>query len=70
MEIIGEASNYLSDDIKSIHNTVEWREIIGMRNIFVHEYFKVDNHLVWDVIQNDMVHFKQTVELMLEEINP
>jgi len=69
LEIIGEASNHLSDDIKAKYTSIEWRQIIGMRNIFVHEYFGVDNHLVWDVIQNDLMHFKHTVEIMLEEIN-
>ena len=69
LEIIGEASNHLSDDIKTKYDSVEWRQIVGMRNVFVHEYFGVDNHLVWDVIKNDMSHFKHTVELMLEELN-
>jgi uncharacterized protein with HEPN domain len=69
LEIIGEASNHLSDDLKGRYISVEWRQIVGMRNVFVHEYFGVDNHLVWDVIQNDLPHFKHTVELILEELN-
>ena len=69
LEIIGEASNHLTDDLKAKHTSVEWRQIVGMRNIFVHEYFGVDNHLVWDVIQNDLPHFKHTIELILEELN-
>ena len=39
MEIIGEASNHISEDIKSKFTDIEWAQIIGMRNIFVHEYF-------------------------------
>lgn len=69
LEIIGEASNHLSDDVKSQYDSVEWRQIIGLRNIFVHEYFGVDNHIVWDVIQNDLSHFKHSIELILEQLN-
>ncbi|AWH86664.1 DUF86 domain-containing protein [Flavobacterium album] len=69
LEIIGEASNHLSDDIKAEYNSVEWRQIVGLRNIFVHEYFGIDNHIVWDVITNDLPHFKHSIELILEELN-
>lgn len=69
LEIIGEASNHLTDDLKAEYDTVEWREIVEMRNVFVHEYFGIDVNLVWDIISNDLQHLKQTVTIMLEEIN-
>jgi uncharacterized protein with HEPN domain len=46
MEIIGEASNHISDETKLKFTTVEWSQIIGMRNVFVHEYFGIDSNLV------------------------
>lgn len=46
LEIIGEASNHLPSQIQSKYTTVEWSEVVGMRNFFVHEYFGVDNNLV------------------------
>ncbi len=61
LEIIGEASNHLSESIKSTYKTVEWRQIIGFRNLLIHEYFSVDINLVWHVIQYDLPHFKQTI---------
>ena len=39
MEIIGEASNHLSKKLKADFSDVEWSQIIGMRNVFTHEYF-------------------------------
>ncbi len=42
MEIIGEASNQISEDIKNKFSDIEWQQIIGMRNVFVHEYFGID----------------------------
>jgi uncharacterized protein with HEPN domain len=37
MEIIGEASNHISEETKSKFSSIQWAQIIGMRNVFVHE---------------------------------
>lgn len=63
MEIIGEASNHLSEDVKSMFNSsVEWSQIVGMRNIFVHEYFGIDSSLVWEIIKNDLPDLKDKIQ--------
>src|ERR1035437_4670133 len=54
LEIVGEASNHISDDIKSRFIEIKWAQIIGMRNIFVHQYFGVDYTLIWEIINNDL----------------
>lgn len=46
-EIIGEAANHIPDDIQSKYSEVPWFEMKGMRNIMVHEYFRVDLKIVW-----------------------
>ena len=65
MEIIGEASNHISDDTKSNFSTVEWSQIVGMRNIFVHEYFGVDSNLVWEIIKKDIPDLKDKIKEIL-----
>lgn len=47
--LIGDASAKLDDAIRESLSTIPWGDIIGMRNILVHEYFRVDNALVWEV---------------------
>ena len=54
MSIIGEASNYISEDTKSVFSDVPWRQMKGLRNIVVHEYFGVDLQVVWNIIKNDL----------------
>ncbi len=61
LEIVGEATNHLSDDIKLRYSNVEWKQIIGLRNILIHEYFTVDVPLVWSVLQYDLPEFKNTI---------
>jgi uncharacterized protein with HEPN domain len=61
LEIIGEASNHLSKEILETYQTVEWKQIIGFRNLLIHEYFGVDITVVWNVIQFDLPHLKKEV---------
>ena len=68
MEIIGEASNHLSAELKLKFLYIEWPQIIGMRNVFVHEYFGIDTSLVWEIIKNDIPELKDKVEHILKSI--
>jgi uncharacterized protein with HEPN domain len=68
MEIIGEASNHISDEIKNQFSDIEWVQIIGMRNVFVHEYFGVDTKLVWEIIKNDLPDLKEKVITVIQSI--
>ena len=66
MEIIGEASNHISPETKDKFSTIEWAQIIGMRNVFVHEYFGVDPSLVWEIIKNDIPELKDSIVEMID----
>jgi uncharacterized protein with HEPN domain len=67
LEIIGEASNHLSATLKDKYSEIDWQQIIGFRNIIAHEYFIVDNELVWEVIHNDLPVFKKVITKILKE---
>jgi uncharacterized protein with HEPN domain len=68
MEIIGEAGNHVSDEIKVKFSTIEWAQLVGMRNVFVHEYFGVDSSLVWEIIINDIPDLKEKIVRILGSI--
>jgi uncharacterized protein with HEPN domain len=61
IEIIGEAANYITPETKELFSDLEWRQIIGMRHILVHEYFGTDFDLIWQVIINDLPVLKNKV---------
>ncbi len=69
MEIIGEASNHISNEVKLKFNSVEWSQIVGMRNVFVHEYFGIDASLVWEIIKNDVPELKLKITEIVKTIN-
>ena len=68
LEIIGEASNQLTEHFKKLYREFEWREIIGLRNILIHEYFGIDTKIVWDILQIDLPKLKSQVEEILKQI--
>lgn len=49
-EVIGEASNLLTDHLKENYPAIKWRKMIGFRNILIHEYFGINHNLVWAII--------------------
>jgi uncharacterized protein with HEPN domain len=68
MEIIGEASNHISEEIKRKFTGIEWAQIVGMRNVFVHEYFGVDTNLVWEIIKNDIPDLKEKISAVVSSL--
>jgi uncharacterized protein with HEPN domain len=47
LAVIGEAATHLSSGFKTIHPTMRWKEISGMRNWIVHAYWGVDYSTIW-----------------------
>ena len=52
--IIGEAASHLPEDLTELHSDLPWREMRDMRNIAAHEYFGVDNTIVWETLRNNL----------------
>ena len=67
IEILGEASNMLTEEFRQVHPKTPWKQVNGMRNYIVHEYFQVDNNVVWDVITNDLPVLEQQIKEYLTE---
>jgi uncharacterized protein with HEPN domain len=66
-QIIGEAANALSPARLSQYQTIPWRQIIGLRNMLVHEYFRIDRQAIWDITESDLPPLKLVVEKMLQD---
>jgi uncharacterized protein with HEPN domain len=47
LQTVGEAATRLSPGFRENHPAIDWRKIIGMRNVIVHRYAAVDLDLVW-----------------------
>ena len=54
IEIIGEAVKNLSTKLKEKYPEIPWRNIAGMRDLLIHEYFGIDLELTWKVVIKDI----------------
>lgn len=61
IEIIGEAARRVSPSFREAHPEIEWRRIIGLRNVLVHQYAEVDIDILWGVATE---HVPELIELL------
>jgi uncharacterized protein with HEPN domain len=54
VQIVGEAARRVSPAGQAAPADIPWREITGMRHKIVHDYFSVDEDVVWEVVTRDL----------------
>jgi uncharacterized protein with HEPN domain len=69
LEIIGEASKNLSDELKAKCPDIDWKNIAGMRDKLIHAYFGVNLPLVWGTVKNDLPQLKKQTQNLLKDLN-
>ena len=67
-EVIGEATKRISEDLKLAYPDVSWREMVGFRDVLIHNYINVNLNVVWDIIERDLPQLKRKVEAILQEL--
>lgn len=65
LQIIGESAYKLPPDFRQLHPEIAWTEIIGMRHILVHDYFKINLDIVWVVVEKELPPLKGQVRMIL-----
>ena len=66
LEIIGEAVKKLPDDLRVKYPQIDWKDIAGMRDVLIHDYFGVDYELVWDVVKNEIPTLRFQIEQIID----
>ena len=66
---MSEATQRLSDELKSTRPDIEWERIAAFRNVLVHNYLGIDISEIWTIIERDMPALKRVINEMLEEIS-
>lgn len=62
--VIGEAASKIPKAIREKNDHIPWQKMIGMRNVVIHEYFRIDFEILWNTIHQDL----PTVIPLLEEL--
>ena len=62
LEIIGEASNRMPDEVKDNNPEIDWHKIRGLRNRIAHGYFGLNYKIIWEIVED-------YVPLLIVQIN-
>lgn len=66
--IIGEAATYISEDIQTRYQNIEWKPLRGFRNIIVHSYFKLSLPIVWSAaLKDSKLIFEEAEKILAAE---
>lgn len=68
--VIGEAIKNLPPDLRGRHPAVDWAKWAGLRDVLVHQYFRIDQRRIWRVIERDVPQLKAAVDVELKRIAP
>jgi uncharacterized protein with HEPN domain len=68
LEIIGEAVKGLPRDLRDRYPEVPWRDIAGARDVLVHEYFRIDLDLAWEMVKEDIPDLAEKIRRILEDL--
>ena len=69
LEIIGEVVKKIPDEVRSQYPKVPWRQIAGLRDIVIHEYFGVSPSLIYRTATSDLPTLKLTIQLMIKDLS-
>jgi uncharacterized protein with HEPN domain len=61
LEIIGEAASRVSTSFRNAHPEIPWRQIIGQRNVLIHEYGEIKQERIWKTVKENI---PQLIELL------
>jgi len=67
LEIIGEATKKIPDDIRKENPDIPWKDMAGMRDILIHDYFGVDLETVWKTVIERIPEIKPLIKKLLEQ---
>jgi uncharacterized protein with HEPN domain len=68
--IIGEAVRAIDPAVRAKYPSVPWRQIAGMRDILIHDYFRINQEIVWETVEKHVPALKTEVEQILSELPP
>jgi len=54
LEVIGEATKKLSRSLRNAHPQIPWKDMAGVRDKLIHEYFGVNYEIVWTIVKEEL----------------
>jgi len=68
LEIVGEATKRLSDEIRARHPDIPWKKAAALRDVLSHDYMGIDLTILWNVIESHLPDLRKSVQVLLDEV--
>ena len=69
LEVIGEAARNISDQLRSEHPDVPWKQIIAFRNFVTHVYWGIKLERIWQIVEDDLPPLQMQIEAILNALD-
>jgi len=68
LEVIGEAARNVSQDTQDLYPDIPWKQMIGLRNRVIHQYFGVDSEIIWQIVTQELLPLKEKINLVRQSV--
>ncbi|MBS7247329.1 MAG: DUF86 domain-containing protein [Candidatus Jordarchaeales archaeon] len=68
LEVIGEAVKKIPNSVRNSYSQIPWKDMAGMRDKLIHEYFGIDLKRIWKTIKEDIPNLKPLFEKILKDL--
>ena len=65
---LGEAAARVSDEVKESHPDLPWHEMVGMRNVLTHEYFRVKPIVLYETVRSEFVAMEKKKKELIRPV--
>jgi len=67
--VLGEAARNIPLDIQSRHDQLPWAQLIGFRNVVIHEYPGLDDEIIWKIVQTDVSPLRENLRFVFTDLD-
>ncbi|MPR34875.1 HepT-like ribonuclease domain-containing protein [Salmonirosea aquatica] len=67
LEIIGEASKKIPDEVRIDNSEIDWKGLAGLRDVLIHQYWGVDFEILWNILEDEIPFAKIWIDSIIEK---
>ena len=68
LEIFGETANRITASFQETHSEIDWKEIVELRNVIIHQYDDLDYENIWEIATAHVPRLKEQLQPLLADL--